>query len=42
MNAPENYGVFQIELIKEERYAHFKVSLIQIYQPWYIFYRQFG
>jgi len=25
MNAPENYGVFQVELIKEERYAHFKV-----------------
>ena len=31
MNAPENYGVFQVELIKEERYAHFKVSPIQIF-----------
>ena len=25
MNSPENYGIFQVELIKEERYAHFKV-----------------
>ena len=26
MNSPENYGIFQVELIREERYAHFKVS----------------
>ena len=26
MNVPETYGAFQVELIKEERYAHFKVS----------------
>ena len=30
MNSPENYGIFQVELIREERYAHFKVSIAYI------------
>merc|ERR1712223_2319364 len=33
MNSPENYGIFQVELIREERYAHFKVRHMYLRCP---------